>query len=349
VYRELSNLQRKTFVDAAQTYLAWIDARQKFNRFAGGMTWKNSGGKDYLFKLSGRGGYGKSMGARNEETSKIFNDFHAGKTAAKTRLDGLTDSLAIHAGFCKAASLERVPYPSSSILRLVDQSASMRSMITVIGTTAIYAYESLAGVAIDSDLLATSDVDLMMDSRKSLKLFGGATDGTLISLLQKADRSFQISETQPFRAVNKDGFMVDLVKPTPHNRFLVEASPLSAEDINPIEIYGLGWMQSSPTLTQIVIGADGFPFGIRVPDPRAFAAYKLWMSGLADREPVKRSRDRAQALAIIGLLKTHLTMFPVNADSLKMFPLKIAEDFERKFNSIELPAGDHATPFAPAP
>jgi transposase InsO family protein len=43
------------------------------------------------------------------------------------------------------------------------------------------------------------------------------------------------------------------------------------------------------------IDEDGWPVPIKVPDPRAFALHKAWLSTLTTREPVKKQRDLAQA------------------------------------------------------
>jgi hypothetical protein len=42
---------------------------------------------------------------------------------------------------------------------------------------------------------------------------------------------------------------------------------------------------------------------MRVPDPRAFALHKAWLSGLPTREPLKKPRDLAQARAVVQLVQ----------------------------------------------
>ena len=43
-----------------------------------------------------------------------------------------------------------------------------------------------------------------------------------------------------------------------------------------------------------------------VPDPRAFAVHKLWLSSQKDREAVKKKRDRSQTLAIRKLILQYI-------------------------------------------
>ena len=50
---------------------------------------------------------------------------------------------------------------------------------------------------------------------------------------------------------------------------------------------------------------------VRVPDPRIFAAHKLWLSQRRDRQPGKRDRDFAQSKALANLLKERAPVLPL--------------------------------------
>jgi hypothetical protein len=54
---------------------------------------------------------------------------------------------------------------------------------------------------------------------------------------------------------------------------------------------GLQWLLNSPKLDVIAIDEYGWPVPMRVPDPRAFAANKAWLSDLSTRETIKKPRD----------------------------------------------------------
>jgi len=58
-----------------------------------------------------------------------------------------------------------------------------------------------------------------------------------------------------------------------------------------------------------------------IPDPRAFALHKFWLSSQDDREPVKKQRDRGQAIAVGKLVIEHLPQYRFDASELRMFPL----------------------------
>jgi hypothetical protein len=56
------------------------------------------------------------------------------------------------------------------------------------------------------------------------------------------------------------------------------------------------------------------------PDPRAFAVYKQWLSKQPDREPDKKQRDHAQALAVIEVVRTRFQHLPLDENAERMFP-----------------------------
>jgi hypothetical protein len=86
--------------------------------------------------------------------------------------------------------------------------------IRVLGTSAMYAYEAAAGVHIDPGLATTEDIDLLFDSRGGLTFVANdeVSESSRLQIIKKVDHSFQRS-TQTFRAVNRDGYLVDLIKP----------------------------------------------------------------------------------------------------------------------------------------
>ncbi len=88
-YRELSNDQKRIFIDAAQCFEAFLDQKIKLRSYAGGMRWKKSKGRDYLFHQKDRHGHGISLGRRSDETEEIYNNFHKGKKELNESLKGL--------------------------------------------------------------------------------------------------------------------------------------------------------------------------------------------------------------------------------------------------------------------
>ncbi|MBU1665180.1 MAG: nucleotidyltransferase domain-containing protein [Gammaproteobacteria bacterium] len=176
----------------------------------------------------------------------------------------------------------------------------------VLGTQALYAFEAEAGVHFLLELLASGDIDLLYDTRKRLTLVSDRLDREgLLGLLKKADRSFEPLLKRGFRAANAEGFMVDLIIAP---RAMHEGDPVTfAEgDLVAAEVPGLQWLVNSPKLATVAVDETGWPVPMRVPDPRAFALHKAWLSNQADREPLKRQRDLAQARAVAAMVRAHL-------------------------------------------
>lgn len=328
ILKELSDNQRRVFIDTLQIYEAYLAAFQKNRSYKGGMHWKKAKGREYLFRTKDRRGYGKSLGPRSSKTEKILAEFRRGKQEMKERLADLRNQLSEQARFCRAALIQRVPRVVTNILRLLEQHDLLGRNIMVVGTNALYAYEAAAGVFFDPSIMATKDMDLLWDTRRRLA-FATDTDFArkgLMGILRKADRSFEPSTTNRFRVVNRNGYMVDLIKALPKPILKKEPTSIGGpEDLVAAEILNLQWLLSSPKFSQVVIGEDGFPATMMVHDPRAFALHKLWLSKQIDREAVKKTRDRNQAAAVAQLVVDYLPQYRFISSELRMFPAEVAE------------------------
>jgi hypothetical protein len=88
-----------------------------------------------------------------------------------------------------------------------------------------------------------------------------------------------------------------------------------------------------------VIGEDGFPSAMSVPDPRAFSLHKLWLSKQVNREAVKKQRDHDQAIAVANLIVKYLPQYKFKASELRMFPKALLIEAEKSISGLELPSG----------
>jgi len=337
---EWTDNQRRVFLDSAQLYEAYIAAFREGRAYRGGMHWKKAKGRDYLFRSRDRFGYGKSLGPRSPETERILREFRHGKERSQDRLRALKGRLKEQARFCRAVRIQRVPRTVASVLRVLDQYGLTGRNLCIIGTNALYAYEAAAGVFVDRPILATEDMDLLWDVTARLKLatVGDQPPPGLIDILRKADRSFDLHDAQRFRAVNKEGYLVDLVKPEPKKVMTVERRRLGqAGDLEAAEIKNLQWLLSSPKFTHVVIGEDGYPAAMTCPDPRAFALHKIWLSERDDRNPLKKSRDRHQALTVAYLLARYLPHYTFAAEELKMFPKRVFDLAGKEISEMVVP------------
>jgi hypothetical protein len=324
---ELTPNQLRVAVDLRQTYEAYRNAHHHVETYAGGLGWKSVNGKDYLIKVINRRGGTKSLGPRSAETERIHDEFVSGKVRAKEREAGLKSSIAEFAGMARGVGINRVPSLVGATLRKLDDYGLLGKNLIVIGTNALYGFESAAGVMFDAGLMATTDVDFLWDARATLKL--GALDSAVaeagvLAILRKLDRSFEPVRHAGFRAVNKNGFYVDLVKQTPNPPWRKdEPEKLAAGDLTPSVLPNIKWLLASEKFSAVVIGQDGLPAPMVTPDPRAFAVYKQWLSNQPDREPEKKKRDWLQAEATIAVVRARFAHLPLDANAERMFPKSV--------------------------
>jgi hypothetical protein len=325
--RNLNGQQVRQLIDAKQLYQTLLAAEHELEHsFKGSMSWKKVHGRDYLYRK--RSSEWKSLGARSPETDRTYIQFKDGRAAARSRIARLKQEIEAMAPVSRAMGLGRIPSISARILRRLDGQGIMGRGLTVVGTHALFAYESLVAAHFESEHVATNDVDLLYHARASLKLVTPEMRDTgLIGQLRRVDRSFA-SQPGSFRAANDAGFLVDLIMPQP--KLAVAPEPrrrigAAADDQAAAEIEGLNWLQNSGTVTEIGIDEKGLPVRICAPDPRAFAVHKAWISQRADRDPGKKRRDLAQARAIAGMVHEYLPDLRFDQASLQAFPSVIAE------------------------
>ncbi len=332
--RELTDQQRLFLIESEQILAAWRDAYRQKQLHRYGMKWVRAAGKEYLVRLRDAKGNGKSLGPRSAETERIHAAFTVSKQRADERFAALSATLQQQARLNKAVRLGRLPALIGRILLALDLTGAEHHF-TVIGTHALYAYEAMAAVQCAMDLLASGDVDLLYDPRKPLALTAEKLDGMgLLGLLRQVDASFEVAATHPFRAVNQERFMVDLVIP-PEGMRVNRAVCFAEDDLVAAEVPSLQWLLNSPRVEATVITTDGRPVLMRSPDPRAFAVHKAWLSSEPSREPVKKSRDLNQARWVSQLLLEHLPQYPINERCLRYFPKDLVRGALQTFSNAE--------------
>ena len=325
--KPLSNQQRLHQVNSEQLFDNYRTALHHAGAYQYGMRWKTVRETEYLFRDTDRKGNGKSLGRRSAQTEALLASFVEGRSAAQARLQGITEKIQEQARLNKALRLNRVPRVVARVLRELDR-AGLHDSFTVIGTQALYAYEAAAGSHFLLELLASGDVDLLYDARQKLTVVSEKLDGEgLLGLLKRADKTFECVRKNGYRAANAGMFMVDLVV-APRGMTESNSITFSEADLVATEVPGLQWLLNSPKLDPVAIDEDGWPVPMRVPDPRAFALHKMWLSGLDDREPLKKPRDLDQAQAVAKLVRDEMPHLPfeqtltsLHGDVRKMLPL----------------------------
>ena len=91
---EFTTSQRKQYINAKQLYELYIEKKNAYYRnYHVSMFWNRAGGKAYLTKKSSSQGKVTSLGAKNEETTKIYEDFVQHKQALNQELTSLKKKL----------------------------------------------------------------------------------------------------------------------------------------------------------------------------------------------------------------------------------------------------------------
>jgi len=295
-------------IDATTVFNEFTRVRDAARPYAGGMYWKRQGEYEYLVKTSPDNRQ-RRIGPRSAETEKTYQEFNARKVEIEARLKSLRAALTDAERLNKALKVGRVPAAVISVLQAIDE-AGLGPHFAVVGTHALYAYETAAGVRIVPEALATQDVDLLWDARRRVQFVTdlGRTQTSVLGVLRRADATFERKSGHPETAINAKGFEVDFLRRQPEGE---DPHPFQFSDdeadLWPIQAVRATVLTSAPRFDQPVIGATGRMALMRTIAPAAFVEFKRWMAKAAPkREQPKRRRDARQAQIVQSLINEGL-------------------------------------------
>jgi hypothetical protein len=204
-----------------------------------------------------------------------------------------------------------VPSLVIDVLNVIYE-AGLSQHFTVVGTHALYAYETAAGVRITPGALATQDVDILWDARKRVKFFTSMArlNTSMLSILQRADPTFQRRDDQLSTAINSKGFEVDFLRRQAEGDDLHPVQ-LSADeyDLWAVQATNASLLTSAPRFEQVVASVSGKMARMVTIDPAVFVKFKRWMAEQATTRPAaKRRRDILQAGIVQALLDEKLLL-----------------------------------------
>ena len=308
---EISATIARQYIDAVATFEALEEAQEEAAQVRGGMYWHagppSSPESKYLVRTTPAGAE-TSLGPRTPENEAIFERFTRRKRESAERVSGLKAALEQHQRLNRALRVGRVdPLVVALLGRLA--STQLSPHFRVVGTHALYAYEAAAGVRLDSDTLATRDMDLLWDTRKRI-LFStqlAKIDSSMLGVLKKVDSTFRIRQSQKYTAVNKDGFEVDIIRreragDDPHPIKLSDED----EDFWVVQARRANVLLDSPGFSAVIVATNGTMARMNTVHPATFVAFKRWMANQTGREALKRRRDALQADAVQTLLDKYL-------------------------------------------
>ena len=336
MYQPYDMTQTREFIDSSQLFESIMELEDRKRSIRGSMVWMTSRGREYLQKSS----YSEkderkqtTLGPRSPETEAIRVAFLESRKDVTDRIRLLRRKMDQQAGINSARGLARLPELQARILRAFAKAGIGSERIKVVGTHALFAYEAMAGVLFDPGLTSTEDIDFLIDPRTPFSIITDedVRDDTLLGILQSVDRSFEKTR-QPFRARNKQNFLVDIIRPERKHPWKSEAFEAVAADLQPSPIYGLVWMENAAAMRQMVLDSKGYPVTMAVPDPRVFAIHKFWLSQKPERG-IKARRDKAQAIAVALLVMNELRHLPFDGRSLRMIPKEIFAEAKQAFEN----------------
>ncbi len=309
-YLPLPDNTARQVIDSTTVFDEFVRVQAQARQYAGGMYWKRQKDYQYLVKTQPDNRQ-QRIGPRTPETERIFEEFTARKSEVEARLKSLRGALTDAERLNKALKAGRVPSIVVAVLQTIEN-AGLGEYFTVVGTHALYAYETAAGVRIVQGALATQDVDLLWDARRRVRFLTdlGKLDSSMLRVLQLADPTFQRKEGQSETAINAKGFELDFLRrqsegDDPHPfRFSDDEG-----DLWPVQAMRASVLTNAPRFEHVVISATGRMTLMRTIVPEAFVEFKRWMAEQAPQRPEpKRRRDRRQATIVQTLLDEGLLM-----------------------------------------
>lgn len=308
---ETSATITRQYIDAVSVFEALEEAQEEAAQVRGGMYWHAgppaSPESKYLVRTTPAGAE-TSLGPRTPDNEAIYERFTQRKRESAERVAGLKAALEQHQRLNRALRVGRVdPLVVALLGRLA--STQLSPHFRVVGTHALYAYEATAGVRLDSDTLATRDIDLLWDTRKRI-IFStqlARVDSSMLGVLKKVDSTFRIRKSQKYTAVNKDGFEVDIIRrertgDDPHPIKLSEKD----DDFWVVQARRANVLLDSPGFTAVIVASNGTMARMNTVHPATFVAFKRWMAAQPDREAPKRRRDVLQADTVQTLIEKYL-------------------------------------------
>lgn len=288
IIQPFSAEQERALINMRQRYDAWIEAERDLAAMPYDLKRKKVGEYEYLYEIFDRNGNGKSLGAWDEDKQSRFGEFKAIKSAAKARRDGAREALGESSRIARALRLPMISADAGPILREADRRSLLGSHLLVIGTNAMAAYALEAAGTFRNVPDETEDFDLAWAAEE-------LEAGTLLwDMLKAVDPTFTVNSEREFQARNSKAYEVEvLVAPSRIGTLATKDRP------RPVPLPEQEWLLPGRRVDQVLPCRDGTPARIVAPDPRWFALHKLWLSGQAKRNPLKRRKDAVQGEALL--------------------------------------------------
>jgi hypothetical protein len=306
---DLSETQLRQLSDAQAVFRNLLVARKAAQEVRGSMRWKTVNSKEYLVRVSAAGAE-KSLGPRDQNTEQMYLAFHQRKEQAQARYKTMRERNEEMRRLNRAHRVGRTPGIVVKCLKAFE-AAGIADQFLIVGTHAMYAYETAAGVRVESGALATQDLDMLFDMNK-LRAFTAQLSLTksrsLIEVLRKADPTFRVRSDKLETAVNDTGFEIDIIRriavgDDPHPLRMSD----DEDDFWAVQADQGQRMPSGRKYEQMVVSATGDMASMRTLHPLDFVRLKTELSQRVGRDPFKAPKDALQARTVKQLWDLYLS------------------------------------------
>jgi hypothetical protein len=309
-FHELSEPQKRQLIDAEMLFANLEQAEAEAIRHRGSMFWREQDGGRYLVALSPHSRQ-RSLGPASPENELKYERF----TKRKEEVEARVKSLRAKADECrrmnKALRVGRTPDILIDVLNAMMRYGVAQHFL-VVGTHALFAYETAAGVRFPNDVMATQDADLLFDTANRAEFMEVMKDRQMsfIGILKKVDKTFERDELDNHTARNASGYEIDLIRRFPPDPEDTSEHPVQLTqeegDLWPVRASMGQKLLSVPRFDQVVIGINGGMARMRTVHPLHFARIKRQLAKDPARDPRKKAKDVAQADMTQALVEEYL-------------------------------------------
>jgi hypothetical protein len=309
-FYELSEQQKRQLIDAEILFSALEKAEAEAIRHRGSMFWREQDGGRYLIALSAHARQ-RSLGPASSANELKYERFMKRKLEVEARLKRLRATSDEYRRMNKALRIGRTPDILIDVLNTMMRYGVAEHFL-VVGTHALFAYETAAGVRFPSDVMTTQDADMLFDTARRAAFMEVMKDRktSFLGILKKVDKTFERDDLDNHMARNATGYAIDLFRRFPPDSEDADEHPLQLtpheDDLWPIRASMGQKLLSVPRFEQMVVGVNGGMARMRTVHPLHFARIKRQLAKDRNREPLKKKKDVAQANMIERLVKEYL-------------------------------------------
>ena len=306
----LSEDQRRQYIDAERVFQALDAAEVDARKYVGSMIWREQSGHKYLIRTFPDASQ-KSIGGETPALQASFVKFMAEKARQEDRVKSLREQVEKMRRLNRALRVGRTPDIIIDVINAMKK-AHVSGHFLLVGTNALYAYETAAGVRFPSDMMATRDADFLFDTRKRVEFLDlmGKRGLSFLDLLRKVDKTFDRHPEERHIAVNSKGYEIDVIRRFPPPELEAAEHPMRMTDVED-DLWAVRastgqQLLSAPKFTQVVVGTSGAMATMSTVHPLDFARIKHALSQKRDRDPLKAAKDELQSVMTEELVAQYL-------------------------------------------